>query len=165
MFIAKTSRKLNPTLQQPWEVEIMHMVCGDQHVTLIDLESWIITSLWSTLYGYVLRSNAEEPNCYTALNYQKSLAIEPVFYFGGPGGGLFCPWEVKTTRFIDANNFLAIKSIKVFFFPTKRSTILLYKEAKTLQIQLAQLVKNLLSNERYRIQTPLHQKSINVLVW
>ena len=44
-----------------------------------------------TKYPIWVRSNAEEPICYTALNYQKSLAIEPVFYFGGPGGGLFCP--------------------------------------------------------------------------
>ncbi|KAM4123986.1 hypothetical protein ACB094_01G198400 [Castanea mollissima] len=38
-----------------------------------------------TKYPTWVSINAEEPNCYTALNYQESPAIEPVFYFGGPG--------------------------------------------------------------------------------
>ncbi|KAK7853110.1 hypothetical protein CFP56_036866, partial [Quercus suber] len=36
-------------------------------------------------YPESVHSMAEEPDCYSSLNYQKSLAYEPMFYFGGPG--------------------------------------------------------------------------------
>nr|POE61494.1 hypothetical protein CFP56_46524 [Quercus suber] len=42
-------------------------------------------------YPESVHSMAEEPDCYSSLNYQKSLAYEPMFYFGGPGRGLYCP--------------------------------------------------------------------------
>jgi hypothetical protein len=34
---------------------------------------------------------SEEPNCYTAYNYRKNPADEPIFYFGGPGRNPNCP--------------------------------------------------------------------------
>ncbi|XP_062158668.1 protein neprosin-like [Alnus glutinosa] len=41
-------------------------------------------------YPEWVHSYAEEPDCYAAYNYQKSLAFEPVFYFGGPGRNHYC---------------------------------------------------------------------------
>ncbi|XP_059454923.1 protein neprosin-like [Corylus avellana] len=34
---------------------------------------------------------SEEPYCYTAYNYKKTPAAEPIFYFGGPGRNPNCP--------------------------------------------------------------------------
>lgn len=36
-------------------------------------------------------SFSEEPDCYSANNYQKNLATEPTFFFGGPGRNRYCP--------------------------------------------------------------------------
>ncbi|KAE8099985.1 hypothetical protein FH972_017924 [Carpinus fangiana] len=41
-------------------------------------------------YPEWVQSFAEELNCYSAYNYQKSLAFEPTFYFGGPGRNHYC---------------------------------------------------------------------------
>jgi hypothetical protein len=41
-------------------------------------------------YPEWVHSFAEELNCYSAYNYQKSLAFEPTFYFGGPGRNHYC---------------------------------------------------------------------------
>ncbi|KAM4121521.1 hypothetical protein ACJW30_01G011000 [Castanea mollissima] len=42
-------------------------------------------------YPEWVHTDSEEPDCYSSLNYQKSLAFEPTLFFGGPGRGFFCP--------------------------------------------------------------------------
>ncbi|KAL0015124.1 hypothetical protein SO802_002193 [Lithocarpus litseifolius] len=58
--------------------------CYVDRLRIVDYNLLMKYPIWA-------RSNAEEPNCYTALNYQESLAIEPVIYCGGPGQGLYGP--------------------------------------------------------------------------
>ncbi|KAF3963754.1 hypothetical protein CMV_011898 [Castanea mollissima] len=36
-------------------------------------------------YPEWVHTDSEEPDCYSSLNYQKSLAFEPTLFFGGPG--------------------------------------------------------------------------------
>ena len=42
-------------------------------------------------YPEWVHTDSEEPYCYSALNYQKSLAFEPTLLFGGPGRSHYCP--------------------------------------------------------------------------
>ncbi|XP_075650899.1 protein neprosin-like [Castanea sativa] len=42
-------------------------------------------------YPKSVQGYTEEPDCYSALNNQTNPALEPIFYFGGPGRGPNCP--------------------------------------------------------------------------
>ena len=55
-------------------------------------------------YPEWVHTDSEEPYCYSALNYQKSLAFEPTLFFGGPGRSRYCPWEQQDI-YVDANIF------------------------------------------------------------
>ena len=58
--------------------------CFIENVRILDYSLQVKYPEW-------VHGMAEEPDCYSSLNYQKSLAYEPMFYFGGPGRGLYCP--------------------------------------------------------------------------
>ncbi|GMY28826.1 hypothetical protein FCV25MIE_24068 [Fagus crenata] len=58
--------------------------CYINNVRILDYSLQLKYPEWVT-------STAEEPFCYNFLNYQRSLAMEPIFYFGGPGRNPNCP--------------------------------------------------------------------------
>ncbi|GMY28828.1 AslB [Fagus crenata] len=58
--------------------------CYIKNVRILDYSLQLKYPEWVT-------TAAEEPYCYNSLNYQRSLAMEPIFYFGGPGRNPNCP--------------------------------------------------------------------------
>lgn len=50
----------------------------------------IIDDTLQVKYPVSLQTNVDEPECYSAYNYQKAPDIEPVLYFGGPGRNQNC---------------------------------------------------------------------------
>ena len=107
MFIAKTWRELKPhttTAMGSGEYAsgLLGEACFIGNVRILDYSLQVKYPEW-------VHSMAEEPDCYSSLNYQKSLAYEPMFYFGGPGRGLYCLWESKKIYIYWYQHFLAIK--------------------------------------------------------
>ena len=58
--------------------------CYIKNVRILDYSLQLKYPEWVT-------TAAEEPYCYNSLNYQRSLAMEPIFFFGGPGRNPNCP--------------------------------------------------------------------------